>query len=73
VQLDASGRLLVPEKLRAQVGLGKEVGMVGVVHRAESWPKDRWDESEAESEEDFDQLLEVLCERDGAGGGPPVT
>ena len=73
VQLDASGRLLVPEKLREQVGLGKDVVMVGVVHRAEIWPKERWDAIEAESESDFDELLEVLCERGRSGGGPPVT
>jgi len=73
VQLDASGRLLVPEKLREQVGLGKDVVMVGDVHRAEIWPKERWDEIEAESESDFDDLLEVLCERTRPEGGAQET
>jgi transcriptional regulator MraZ len=67
VQLDASGRLLIPEKLRRQVDLGKEVVMVGVVQRAEIWPKDRWERLEAEMDGEFDQLDSVLCE--GSGGG----
>ena len=67
VQLDASGRLLVPEKLRQQVGLDKEVVMVGVVHRAEIWPKERCDALEAEMDGEFDQLDSILCE---GGGGP---
>ncbi len=63
VQLDASGRLLIPEKLRKQAELGKELVMVGVVNRAEIWPKERWESLEAEMEGEFDQLDSVLCER----------
>ncbi len=69
VQLDASGRLLVPEKLRSKVGLGKEVVMVGVVNRAEIWPKEKWEEVADQTEGDFDDLLGVLID-DGPGGGP---
>ena len=66
VQLDASGRLLVPEKLRKQVGLGKEVVMVGVVNRAEIWPKERWESLQGDMDGDFDQLDSVLCGGDGS-------
>lgn len=67
VQLDASGRLLIPEKLRKQAGLGKEVAMVGVVHRAEIWPLEKWERLQAEMDDDFDSLDSILCE--GRGGG----
>lgn len=65
VQLDASGRLLVPEKLRQQVGFEKEVAMVGVIERAELWPRERWEVFQEENGSDFDELGEVLC---GGGG-----
>jgi MraZ protein len=66
LQLDASGRLLIPEPLRARVGIEKEVAMVGVADRAEIWPKERWDAFEAENDADFDLLDKVLC---GPAGG----
>ncbi len=37
VTLDASGRLLIPEKLRTLAGIEREVVMVGVVDRVEVW------------------------------------
>jgi len=61
IQLDASGRLLVPEKLREQVGFEKEIAMVGVIERAELWPRTRWEVYQEETKGDFDQLGEVLC------------
>lgn len=65
--LDASGRLLIPEKLRARAGLEREVVMVGVAERAEVWAKGRWEEFQATNEDDFDRLDGVLC---GPGTGP---
>ncbi len=40
VELDAQGRLVVPQRLRAQVGLGKEVVVVGVDDRMEIWDRE---------------------------------
>ncbi|HIG12621.1 MAG: division/cell wall cluster transcriptional repressor MraZ [bacterium] len=71
LNLDASGRLLIPEKLCKQVGLEKDVVMVGVVHRAEIWPKDRWEALEAEMDGEFDSLDSVLCEGSSAEGEDP--
>jgi MraZ protein len=67
VTLDASGRLLIPDKLRQKVGLGKEVVMVGVARRIEIWPKERWEHFLTEHEPSYDQLDEVLCEPPGDG------
>jgi len=66
VQLDASGRLLIPEKLRARVGIEKAVVMVGVCERAEIWAAERWEEREAERDRDYDKLDRVLF---GEAGG----
>lgn len=68
VALDASGRLLIPERLRAKVGLDKEVVMVGVANRAEIWPRERWEEFFNENEHELQRLETLLCEP-GANGG----
>ena len=59
--LDASGRLLIPDKLKSRIGIDKEIVMVGVADRAEIWPKERWDEFQASNEADYDLLDRVLC------------
>ncbi len=64
--LDGAGRLLIPEKLKAVVGIEKEVVLVGLVDRLEIWPKRAWEAFERESAGDFDQLDRALYgEADG--------
>jgi transcriptional regulator MraZ len=46
VDLDGQGRVVVPQKLRAQVGLGREAVVIGVSDWLEIWPSARWDEYE---------------------------
>ena len=66
-QLDASGRLVLPEKLRKLAGIGSEVVMVGVLERAEIWDKTKWEAFEAANGESFDDLADVLAPQGGAG------
>ena len=40
VDLDAQGRLVVPQRLRQQVDIGKEVVVVGVQDRMEIWDRE---------------------------------
>ena len=69
VQLDAAGRLLMPEKLKAAVGIEREVAMVGVAHRAEIWPREAWEEFENSNANDgLDELHTILCAPPGAEG-----
>jgi MraZ protein len=42
VELDSSGRILLPEELRSGIGIDKEVVIVGVEDRAELWPVKAW-------------------------------
>lgn len=69
VHLDSSGRLLIPEKLRPLLGGSREVTMVGVMQRAEIWPKEAWEQMESGSAEEFETLDRILCNRPPASGG----
>ncbi len=40
VELDSQGRLLIPQRLRAQVGIRKEAVVLGVYDRMEIWDRD---------------------------------
>lgn len=42
VELDSQGRLLVPQRLRAQAGIGREAVAVGVDDHLEIWDGDTW-------------------------------
>lgn len=64
--VDASGRLLLPDKLRQHAGIDREVAMVGVAERAEIWAKERWDAIQAQAPSMFDRLDRVLCGPPGA-------
>jgi MraZ protein len=69
MQLDASGRVVLPEKLRTFAGIKDEVVMVGVADRAEIWDRERWEAFEAANEGAFDELADVMVGR-GAEGPP---
>jgi MraZ protein len=60
VQLDAAGRLLIPEVLRKKVGLEKDLVMIGIADRAEIWPREAWERYEAENEHKLKLLDQVL-------------
>jgi len=60
VTLDASGRLLLPEKLRTLAAIEREVVMIGVRERVEIWSAQRWDAYEAAYGDDFEVLESVL-------------
>ncbi len=46
VELDAQGRLLIPQRLRAEAGIGKEAVVVGVYDRMEVWDRAAHDQYE---------------------------
>jgi len=74
-QLDASGRVVLPEKLRSYAEIEKEVVMVGVADRAEVWDRARWEQFEAEGADEYDELDSVLTGdsfyAETEGGEPP--
>ena len=44
VEPDGQGRMTLPTRLRNQIGIGKEVVVVGVRNRLEVWDGSTWDE-----------------------------
>ncbi len=60
-ELDAQGRILIPQKLREYAGLAKEVVVIGVLNRAEIWDCDKWAEIE-QSEFTPESLAESMEE-----------
>lgn len=47
LDLDSQGRLLVPQRLRAEAGIGREAVVVGVDDHIEIWDGDTWERYEA--------------------------
>jgi MraZ protein len=70
IELDEKNRVSLPERLVKAAGLEREVVVVGVMERAEIWPKARWEAFQREREADFEQLDRVLCpERPSGAAG----
>lgn len=42
IELDGSGRFLVPPRLRAHAGLDKHAMLVGQLHKFQLWNEDAW-------------------------------
>lgn len=47
-EMDAQGRLLLPEKLRTFAGMDKKIVLVGQLSKFEIWNEDAWNAKEAE-------------------------
>ncbi len=57
-EMDAQGRLLLPEKLRKFAGMQKHVVLVGQLNKFEIWNESDWNDKESEfmSGDDSDNL-----------------
>jgi len=62
VALDALGRVLIPDHLRAFAKLGAQVVITGVYNRLEIWDEIAWDAYKKKVERDADTLAEKLGE-----------
>lgn len=62
IELDALGRILVPEYLKIYAGLGKQAVIAGLYNRLEIWDKVRWDGYKGKIEKNTDELAEKLGE-----------
>jgi MraZ protein len=62
-QLDKNGRILLPAKLRADLGIKKEIVMNGMLDFFEIWNRKTWEQESMPSVEDqniFDQTFNEL-------------
>jgi MraZ protein len=61
VELDASGRVTLPQPLLGHGGIEREVVVVGVGDHLEVWGRERW----TEQQEDLDTRIEEVTEQLG--------
>lgn len=61
VQMDRSGRMLVPEHLRAYAQLSKDVVFLGLGNRLELWDGARWSASIHDAEVHADTIASALA------------
>ena len=59
-EMDKQGRLIIPQALREYAQLTKECVVVGVDNRLEVWDQEKWRAYNAQSEESFEQLAEII-------------
>ena len=64
IDLDRSGRILIPERLLQFAGLQHEVVMIGVRDHLELWDAGRWQQYLADNGPRFDRVAEAAF---GAG------
>ncbi len=62
VELDSSGRILLPDYLKEYAGLDKEVVIAGVYNRMEIWDKDKWESYKTATEGEVGDIAERLKE-----------
>lgn len=60
VEVDKSGRVLLPEYLRNYAGLAKDVVVAGLFNRLEIWDEATWKEYSAKTESEGNAIAERL-------------
>lgn len=58
--IDAQGRMVIPQNLRAFAGITKDVVIAGLSNRAEVWDKETFDK--AESDVSADDVVELMSQ-----------
>ncbi len=65
VEVDATGRLLIPKNLIAIAGITKEVVLSSAINIIEIWDKDSYEKVIDETAENFAELAEEVMGEDG--------
>ncbi len=63
IELDALGRILIPDYLKNFAGLKEKVVIVGVYKRLEIWNEENWENYKERVEKQTDSLAEKLGEQ----------
>lgn len=59
-ELDAQGRILIPENLRSYARLDKDVVVIGVASRVEVWSKAEWEAYQQQTDQSVAEIAEKL-------------
>ena len=65
IEIDATGRLLIPKNLVAVAGIAKEVVLSSAINIVEIWDKNSYEKVLEETAEDFASLAEEVMGGDG--------
>ncbi len=65
VEIDATGRLLIPKNLIAVAGITKEVVLSSAINIIEIWDKDSYEKVLDDTAENFAELAEEVMGEDG--------
>jgi len=68
VDLDISGRLLIPKDLVGFAGISKEIVVTSAVNIIEIWDKDKYEKAIDDAANDFADLAEDVMGQDAADG-----
>ncbi|MFL0353930.1 division/cell wall cluster transcriptional repressor MraZ [Xanthomarina sp. GH4-25] len=68
VEVDATGRLLVPKDLVAFAGISKEIVVSSAINIVEIWDKDRYEQAIDDATGDFADLAEEVMGQDDEHG-----
>ena len=60
VELDATGRLLIPKDLLSFAGINKELVISSVINIVEIWDKDKYEQAINDAADDFADLAEEV-------------
>lgn len=60
--LDKQGRILLPQHLRGEANLQREVVLVGMLSHVEIWDKETWEEENQATSEKFEEFDEQFAE-----------
>ncbi|HVN97734.1 MAG TPA: division/cell wall cluster transcriptional repressor MraZ [Syntrophorhabdaceae bacterium] len=60
--LDKLGRILIPQTLKADAYIKKNVVIVGVGKKIEIWAKEKWEELVRQATADPDQIADIVSE-----------
>jgi MraZ protein len=59
VEIDAQGRIRIPQELATLAGLGREGVLIGVLDHWELWEPSRWEAYSKEKQSHFDDIAEA--------------
>jgi len=60
VEIDAQGRVILPEYLRQYANLKKEIIVAGLYSRIEIWNAEKWNEYKTKTEAESNQIAEQM-------------
>lgn len=68
VEIDTTGRLLIPKNLMSVASISKEVVLSSAINIIEIWDRDKYEQVLEETAEDFAALAEEVMGEDGDDG-----